>query len=191
MPTKKGPPKTPPSKGPATRKSPRNQKAGERKRSSGLVRRGGKIGKIGGGGRPSSTSSELELDDDDESNGGDDSNEEDECHQGHVGMQTLKITTREELLQTLKEKERTIKKLQGEIDCMKNKSKPSKKTLPQIMKWSSEEINFSESVNTFVRVFLFPRYKFLKDGWQNYQPHKKDSLSSMCLCKLSLPEGSE
>ena len=40
MPTKKGPPKTPPSKGPATRKSPRNQKAGERKRSSGLVRMG-------------------------------------------------------------------------------------------------------------------------------------------------------
>ena len=91
----------------------------------------------------------------------------------------------------LREKERTIKKLQGEIDCMKNKSKTSKKILWQIMKWSGEEINFSESVNTFVRVFLFPRYKFLKDGWQNYQPHKKDSLSSMCLRKLSLPEGSK
>jgi hypothetical protein len=189
MPTKKGPPKTPPSKGPPTRKSPRNQKAGERKRGSGLVSRGGKIGKMGGGGRPSLTSSESELDEDDESNGGDDSNKEDECHQGHVGMQTSKTTTREELLQMLREKERTIKKLQEEIDCMKNKSKPSKKTLRQIMKWSGEEINFSESVNTFVGVYLFPQYKFLKDRWQNYQPHKKDSLSSMCLRKISLPEG--
>ena len=88
MPTKKGPPKTPPSKGPATRKSPRNQKAGERKRSSGLVHRGGKIGKMGGGGRPSSTSSESESDDDDES-----SSKEDECHRGHVEMQTSKTAT--------------------------------------------------------------------------------------------------
>jgi hypothetical protein len=79
-------------------------------------------------------------------------------------MQTSKTTTREELLQMLREKEQTIKKLQEEIDCTKNKSKPSKKTLRQIMKWSGEEINFSKSVNTFVRVFLFPRYKFLKEG---------------------------
>jgi hypothetical protein len=91
----------------------------------------------------------------------------------------------------LREKERMIKKLQAEIECMKNKSKPRKKTLRDIMKWSGEEINLSESVNTFVRVFLFPRYKFLKDGWQNYQPDKTDSLSLMCLRKLSLPEGSE
>jgi hypothetical protein len=105
---------------------------------------------MGGGGRPSLTSSESESDEDDESNGGDDSNEEDECHQGDVGMQTSKTTTQEELLQILREKEQMIKKLQGGIDCMKNKSKPSKKILQQIMKWSGEEINFSESVNTFV-----------------------------------------
>ena len=59
------------------------------------------------------------------------------------------------------------------------------------MKLSGEEINVADSVNTFVGAFLFPRYKFLKDGWQNYRPDKNDSLSSMCLRKLSLPEGSE
>ncbi len=64
---------------------------------------------MGGGGRPSSTSSELESDDDDESNGGDDLNEEDECHRGHIGMQTSKTTTQEELLRMLREKERLIK----------------------------------------------------------------------------------
>mgnify|MGYP007089495500 CR=1 FL=1 len=90
----------------------------------------------------------------------------------------------------LREKERTIWKLQTELDCIKNKAKPSKKSLQEIMKWSGEEINFSESVNTFVREFLFPRYKFLKDGWQRYEPNMKHSLSSMCLRRLSLPEGS-
>ncbi len=37
---------------------------------------------------------------------------------------------------------------------------------------------------------MFPWYKFLREGWQNYEPDKKNSLSLMCLRKLSLPEGS-
>jgi hypothetical protein len=51
------------------------------------------------------------------------------------------------------------------------------------MRWSGEEINFVDSINTFVRVFLFPipRYKFLREGWQDYQPDKKNSLSSLCI----------
>jgi len=58
------------------------------------------------------------------------------------------------------------------------------------MRWSGEKINFADSVNTFVWEFLFPQYKFLREGWQNYEPDKTNSLSSMCLRKLSLPEGS-
>ena len=84
-----------------------------------------------------------------------------------------------------------IKKLQTELNLMKTKSKPSKKTVRESMRWTGEEINFADSVNTFIQVFLFLRYKFLREGWQNYQPDKKNSLSSMCLRKLSLPEGSE
>jgi hypothetical protein len=59
------------------------------------------------------------------------------------------------------------------------------------MQWSDEEKNFSESISTFVQVFLFPKYKFLKDGWQKYKPDKNDSLLLMCLHNLLLPEGSE
>ena len=66
-------------------------------------------------------------------------------------MKTSKITTREEVLKILREKELTIKKLQAEIDCLKNKSHPTKKSLQEIMKWTGEEINFAESVNTFIR----------------------------------------
>jgi hypothetical protein len=118
-----------------------------------------------------------------------DSNNEGNYHHGLVGKKTT--ASREELLTMLREKERKIKKLQTELDYMKNKSRPNKKSLREIMRWSVEEINFSDSVNTFVRVFLFPRYKFLREGWQNFQPDKKNSLSSMCLRRLSLPEGSD
>jgi hypothetical protein len=58
------------------------------------------------------------------------------------------------------------------------------------MRWSGKELNFADTVNAFVREFLFPRYKFLRGGWQNYERHKRNSLSLMCLRKLSLPEGS-
>jgi hypothetical protein len=74
---------------------------------------------------------------------------------------------------------------------LRNKSSQNKKSLRESMRWSSEEINFADSVNSFVREFLFLQYKFLRKGWQNYEPDKKNSLSSMCLRKLLLPEGSD
>jgi hypothetical protein len=77
--------------GAKTWKSPRQQKATERERGSGPVGRGGKIGKMGGRGRPIYTSSESESDEDDESN------KEDERHHGRAGMKTSKTTTGEEL----------------------------------------------------------------------------------------------
>ncbi len=111
---------------------------------------------------------------------------------GLHGTKRGKMSTRDELVERLREKERTIKKLQEEVHSLRrNKSRPNKKDIRERMKWSGEEINFADSVNTFVREFLFPRYKFLREGWQNYEPDKKNSLSSMCLRKLSLPEGSD
>jgi hypothetical protein len=50
----------------------------------------------------------------------------------------------------------------------RNKSRPNKKDIRERMNWSGEEINFADSVNTFVREFLFPQYKFIGGGWQNY-----------------------
>jgi hypothetical protein len=102
------------------------------------------------------------------------------------------MSTRDELVERLREKERTIKKLQEEVHSLRrNKSRPNKKDIRERMNWSGEEINFADSVNTFVREFLFPRYKFIGGGWQNYERDKRNSLSSMCLRRLSLPEGSD
>ena len=182
---KKRSPNTHISTGTKRRRSPRQHNPMVCERGSGPVGRGGKIRNIEGRGRAFSSSSGLESDNND------DSSEEDEHHHDPDEIKMSMSTTQVELLRMLREKERTIRKLQMELDRKKNKAKPSKKSLREIMKWSGEEINFSDSVNTFVGAFLFPRYKFLKDGWQNYRPNKKESLSLMCLQKLSLPEGSE
>ena len=117
--------------------------------------------------------------------------EEEEDFDGLCGTKRAKMSTRDELVERLREKERTIKKLQAEVHSLRNKSRPNKKDIRERMKWSGEEINFADSVNTFVREFLFPRYKFLRGGWQNYERDKRNSLSSMCLRRLSLPEGSD
>jgi hypothetical protein len=34
--------------------------------------------------------------------------------------------------------------------------------------WDGKEANFVDSVLTFVKEYLFLRYKFLKDGWMEY-----------------------
>ena len=120
------------------------------------------------------------------------SEEEEEGFDGLRGTKTAKMSMRDELVERLREKERTIKKLQEEVHSLRrNKSRPNKKDIRERMNWSGEEINFADSVNTFVQEFLFPRYKFLGGGWQNYERDKRNSLSSMCLRRLSLPEGSD
>jgi hypothetical protein len=57
--------------------------------------------------------------------------------------------------------------------------------------WTGEEINFADSINNFCRDLLFPKYKFLKEGWQEYLPEKKNILYSLCMRHLKIPEGSE
>jgi hypothetical protein len=88
---------------------------------------------------------------------------------------------REELFQLLEEKERKINLLELELMTMKTKSRNSKKTLRKDYHWSGDEINFAESINNFCRSMLFPRYKFLKEGWQVFLPEKRDSLYSLCM----------
>ena len=65
-------------------------------------------------------------------------------------MKKTKTASQEELLDMLRERERMIKMLQTELNLMKNKSRTNKKTLQESMRWSGEEINFADSINTFV-----------------------------------------
>ena len=134
------------------RSSPRGHKSSSReievnarKRGTGPEGRGGK--KIPRQQQSSSSSKSSESE----------SEEGDEGFDGLCGMKKAKMTTCDELLDMLREKERTIKKLQAEVHSLRNKSRPNKKDLRESMRWSGEEINFADSVNTYVREFLFPR----------------------------------
>ncbi len=41
---------------------------------------------------------------------------------------------------------------------------------------------------SFCKTFLFPRYKFLKEGWHEYDPNRSDSLSSLVKQKVAILE---
>ncbi len=48
-----------------------------------------------------------------------------------------------------------------------------------------------KTVNQFCKNFLFPRYKFLKVGWQGVLPERLKSLYSLCMQKKKIPEGAD
>jgi hypothetical protein len=43
--------------------------------------------------------------------------------------------------------------------------------------WIGDEAILADKVTKFTRDYMFPRYKFLKEGWQDYDPMNKKSLS--------------
>jgi hypothetical protein len=51
-----------------------------------------------------------------------------------------------------------------------------------------EETNYANSITKFCKMFLFPRYKFLKEGWHEYDPNRSDSLLSLVKQKVAIPE---
>ncbi len=56
--------------------------------------------------------------------------------------------------------------------------------------WDGEVANFADSVASWVKTYLCPRYKFLKDGWMNYS-NKPESLLSLVRKKIQLAEGAD
>ena len=45
--------------------------------------------------------------------------------------------------------------------------------------WDGEEANLSNNVSNWVKKYLFPHYKFLKDGWMDYNTSSDKSLESL------------
>jgi hypothetical protein len=56
--------------------------------------------------------------------------------------------------------------------------------------WDGKEANFADSVSSFVKEYLFPHFKFLKDGWMNYD-EGQDSISTFVEGEVQMPEGAE
>ncbi len=71
----------------------------------------------------------------------------------------------EKLLKKIEEKDKMIRwLLELELSKSKVTARMNKSMVREELKWTGEEANFAETVNHFCRHWLFPKFKFLKDG---------------------------
>ena len=74
------------------------------------------------------------------------------------------------------EMEETNRKLRAEIQMVKKTTNRSTKTaIRNDNAWTCEEGNLADKVTAFCKEYLFPRYKFLKEGWMDYDPENESS----------------
>jgi hypothetical protein len=85
------------------------------------------------------------------------------------------------------ENERLIKRLKMELRLLKSTSRQMKRQIRNNYDWDGKEANFVDSVLNFAKKHLFPRFKFLKDGWMDYDK-AQDSFSTFVQGKVQIPE---
>jgi hypothetical protein len=70
------------------------------------------------------------------------------------------------------------KQLKEKLNCSKKKyRRSSKEDIRNYNEWSFDKANLANKINNFSRDVMFLHYKFLKEGWQDYEPSNKKSLS--------------
>jgi hypothetical protein len=78
----------------------------------------------------------------------------------------------------LRELEVENKQFKLEIKCsMKKYRHLSKDDIRKYNESTFDNANLANKINNFSRDFMFLRYKFLKEGWQDYAPSNKKSFS--------------
>jgi hypothetical protein len=85
-------------------------------------------------------------------------------------------------LKKIVEKDKMIRSFDLKLSKAKVTSRMKKREVQEELKWSGEETNFAETVNHFCPIFLFPKFKFLKYGWKEIMPDKKNSFCLLCMC---------
>jgi hypothetical protein len=94
------------------------------------------------------------------------------------------------LCQRCVENKRIIKRLKMELRLLKSHARQTKLQIRIDYNWDGKEANFADSVLSFVKEYLFPRFKFLKDGWMEYDKGL-DSFLTFVQGKVKIPEGAE
>ena len=83
-----------------------------------------------------------------------------------------------ELMDVVETQNRMIKDLKLKLANKQEMGRRSLKLVRMDHDWDAAETLFADVVSEYVKVFLFPQYKFLKPGWEEYQPDTEDSLPS-------------
>lgn len=86
------------------------------------------------------------------------------------------------------EMEETNRKLKAQLQAAKRiTSRGSTKiAIRNDNAWTCDEGNLADKVTAFCKEYLFPRYKFLKDGWMDYEPENERSFCFFVGQKMSL-----
>ncbi len=75
----------------------------------------------------------------------------------------------------LYELEENNKKLKAELKASKkSNSKSTKGNIWNTNDWTGEDANLTDKIMELCKDFLFSCYKFLKDGWNSYEPENKN-----------------
>jgi hypothetical protein len=61
----------------------------------------------------------------------------------------------------------------------------SKEDIRTYNEWTFDKANLANKMNNFSKDVMFLHYKFLKEGWQDYEPSNKKSLSYFVVQKMA------
>ncbi len=124
--------------------------------------------------------SDSELDDDDN----------DAIKQQSSTTMTAKLMEKKktELVNIVLKQRTQIIGLQERLEKEKIIRNQSKKQVMIYKNWTGEETNYADSITQFCKTLLFPKYKFLKKGWNEYN-ESRSSLLSLVKQNVGTPEG--
>jgi hypothetical protein len=94
------------------------------------------------------------------------------------------------LCQRCIENKRIIKRLKMESRLSKSHARQTKRQIRIDYDWDGTEANFADLVLSFVKEYLFPPFKFLKDGWMKCDKGQ-DSFLTFVQGKVKISEGAE
>ncbi len=84
----------------------------------------------------------------------------------------------------------TYKKAEDGVEIVKISRKANKTSDKDQSDWDGKEANFADSVSSFIKEYVFPCFKFLKDRWMEYDKEQY-SFSTFVQGKVQIPEGAE
>jgi hypothetical protein len=120
----------------------------------------------------------------------DDNDEYDEDYEDKGRLHDALLRKIGMLCQKCVEYKRIVKWLKMELRLSKLHAKQTKNQIRIDYDLDGKEANFSNLVLSFVKEYLLPHYKFLKDGWMEYDD-RTESFLTFLQGKAKIPEQAE
>jgi hypothetical protein len=120
----------------------------------------------------------------------DDDDEYDEDYKDEGRLYDALLKKIRMLCQRCVENKRIIKRLKMDLRLSKSHARQTKLQIRINYDWDGKEANFADSVLSFVKEYVFPCFKFLKEGWMEYDKGQKSFLTFV-QGKVKIPEGAE